>query len=76
MRERGLDPQAIAALRCPLGNSGGDKRPQAIAIATAAELLTLAGAAEPPTLRGLDRHALARLNTATTAFNHAQQEST
>ncbi|SPJ33125.1 xanthine dehydrogenase accessory protein XdhC [Kushneria phyllosphaerae] len=64
LRNRGLPSACIEALRCPLGNSGGDKRPRAIAIAIAAELLTLNQASPAPILRGLPREALARLETA------------
>lgn len=67
LRDRGLSESDIKALRCPLGNSGGDKRPQAIAIAIAAELLTLNQSSPAPILRGLPREALNRLETATAA---------
>lgn len=61
LRERGLPASTIEALRCPLGNSGGDKRPRAIAIAIAAELLALSPPPDSAVLRGLPREALNRL---------------
>ncbi|REC94614.1 xanthine dehydrogenase accessory protein XdhC [Kushneria indalinina] len=67
LRDRGLAEHCIDALRCPLGNSGGDKRPQAIAIAIVAELLTLDQTSPPPVLRGLPREALSRLEAAAAA---------
>ncbi|MFC0337972.1 molybdenum cofactor sulfurylase [Kushneria avicenniae] len=67
LRDRGLPMDVIDALRCPLGNSGGDKRPQAIAIAIAAELLTLTRSTPAPSLRGLPREALNRLEAAAAA---------
>ncbi|SDO01134.1 xanthine dehydrogenase accessory factor [Halomonas shengliensis] len=44
---------ALARVRCPIGDSGGDKRPYAIALATLAELLPLTADAERPDQRGL-----------------------
>ncbi|RKD84044.1 xanthine dehydrogenase accessory protein XdhC [Kushneria marisflavi] len=64
LRHKGVDETELNALRCPLGHSGGDKRPQAIAIAIAAELLTLNSTPAPPILRGLPREALTRLEAA------------
>ncbi|WP_158521479.1 xanthine dehydrogenase accessory protein XdhC [Kushneria konosiri] len=64
LRNKGIAEPEIETLRCPLGNSGGDKRPQAIAIAIAAELLALNQPPTPPILRGLPREALTCLEAA------------
>lgn len=54
LRDAGHDDSALARVRCPIGDSGGDKRPYAIALATIAELLPLTAEAKHPDQRGLD----------------------
>jgi len=54
LRDAGHDESALARVRCPIGDSGGDKRPYAIALATIAELLPLTAEAKNPDQRGLD----------------------
>jgi xanthine dehydrogenase accessory factor len=54
LRDAGHEETALAGVRCPIGNSGGDKTPYAIALATLAELLPLVASDERPDQRGLD----------------------
>ncbi|NWN82802.1 MAG: xanthine dehydrogenase accessory protein XdhC [Halomonas sp.] len=54
LRDAGHDDAALTRVRCPMGDSGGDKRPYAIALATLAELLPLVADSAPPDQRGLD----------------------
>ncbi len=51
--EAGHGAETLARVRCPIGDSGGDKRPYAISLATLAELLPLTAEAKHPDQRGL-----------------------
>lgn len=44
LTERGLTPEQIAAVRCPIGSSKTSKEPRAIAVSVAAELLEVLNA--------------------------------
>ncbi|MCM2130761.1 xanthine dehydrogenase accessory protein XdhC [Larsenimonas rhizosphaerae] len=62
----GTTEQQLNQVRCPIGLPGiGGKRPHEIAIAVAAELLTLAPVASPSVLRGLDGPALTHIEQIT-----------
>ncbi|MGJ7462580.1 xanthine dehydrogenase accessory protein XdhC [Halomonas sp. MA07-2] len=51
--EAGHSDAALDQVRCPIGNSGGDKTPYAIALATIAELLPMVEGAKRTDQRGL-----------------------
>ncbi|WP_416136970.1 xanthine dehydrogenase accessory protein XdhC [Halomonas sp. HK25] len=53
LREAGHAEAALERVRCPIGNSGSDKTPYAIALAALAELLPLIDNTERPDQRGL-----------------------
>ncbi|PRY71399.1 xanthine dehydrogenase accessory protein XdhC [Halomonas ventosae] len=61
LRDTGHTDEALATVRCPIGHSGGDKTPYAIALATIAELLPLVESPERGDRRGLDPDALRHL---------------
>ncbi|MFY0990217.1 xanthine dehydrogenase accessory protein XdhC [Halomonas sp. C05BenzN] len=54
LRDGGHDDAALARVRCPIGDSGGDKTPYAIALSALAELLPMIDTPERSDQRGLD----------------------
>ncbi|PMR69841.1 xanthine dehydrogenase accessory protein XdhC [Halomonas heilongjiangensis] len=63
LSDAGHGDEALATVRCPVGQSGGDKTPYAIALAALAELLPLVETPERGDQRGLDPADLRRVLT-------------
>ncbi|MCL7938936.1 xanthine dehydrogenase accessory protein XdhC [Halomonas sp. ATCH28] len=61
LTDTGHTNEALATVRCPIGHSGGDKTPYAIAISAIAELLPLVETPERGDQRGLDPAELRRV---------------
>ena len=65
LERAGIPHDRIDAVRCPIGDSGGDKTPYAVALAALAELLPLASprpeGARRDALRGLESAEVRRL---------------
>ncbi|WP_258364230.1 xanthine dehydrogenase accessory protein XdhC [Halomonas sp. LBP4] len=61
LRAAGHSDETLSGVRCPIGHSGGDKTPYAIALAALAELLPLVETPERGDQRGLDPDELRRV---------------